>query len=82
MGLPAPGLKWDENMSVEIMSKEEKEKEGKKLIHSSTCSSSVSIPFFETEEELAKMIKLAIKFSGMITDNNNERFEDVSVDFF
>ena len=81
LGLPAPGLKWDENMSVEICSREDREKNGKNMIHSSTCSSSVSIPFFEKEDELERMLRMALSFSGIITDNT-EHFEEISADFF
>lgn len=81
LGLPAPGLKWEDNISVIILSRERKEKRNENMVTSSTCSSETRIPFFETEEELAKMIKISLKFFGMITDGRDE-LEDVSKDLF
>ena len=79
--MPAPGLKWEDNISVIILSRERKEKRNENMVTSSTCSSETRIPFFETEEELAKMIKISLKFFGMITDGRDE-LEDVSKDLF
>ncbi|KAK8892306.1 hypothetical protein M9Y10_029531 [Tritrichomonas musculus] len=69
LGLPAPGLKWEENIKVDILSRDSKEKEGKRMVYSHTCFSSIEVPFFENEEELAKMLRIAIKYSGLITDS-------------
>ena len=73
LGLPAPGLKWDKKLTVEISSRSEKEKNGKKMLFGSTCASRVDIPFFET-------IRLSLKFSGIITDNE-EHLEEVPSEF-
>lgn len=80
LGLPAPGLKWDKDLSIDITSREEKEEKGKNMLFSSTCMSKVEIPFFENEDELEKMIRLSLKFSGMISDDG-AHFEEVSTEF-
>ena len=51
------------------------------MVTSSTCSSEATIPFYESEEELANMIRISLKFFGMITDGNDE-LEEVSFDLF
>lgn len=75
--LPAPGLKLDKKLSVHILSHEEN---GKKMLFGSTCSSSCEIHFYNNENELEKMIRLSLKFSGIITDNE-ANFEEVPTEF-
>lgn len=56
------------------------EKNGKKkMLFGLTCSSSVDIPFYNNE--LEKMIRLSLKFSGIITDNE-VNFEEVPTEFW
>ena len=69
-GLPAVGLKWENDLKVTIFSKEKRMKDGKVLPEAHTCFSSVDIPYFETEEELARSIRTAIENGGLITDSN------------
>ena len=64
LGLPAPGLKWEKDLHVAIMDKDFKEK----LPIAHTCASLVNIPTFNSEDQLCKMIKIAINYSGLITD--------------
>lgn len=67
MGLPAPGLKWKNDINVIIKEKNDKDS----LAKSYTCFSSVNIPYFESEEQLSKILKASINFSGLIIDNND-----------
>ena len=69
MGLPAPGLKWDKDLKVNILSREETIKNKQKMAVSHTCFSSVDIPFFESEEEIGRILRASINFSGLITDS-------------
>lgn len=69
-GLPAVGLKWENDLKVTIFSKEKRMKDGKVLPEAHTCFSSVDIPYFESEEELARSIRTAIENGGLITDSN------------
>lgn len=73
LGLPAPGLRWEKDLIVNILNKES----GRRLALAHTCFSSVDIPFFESEEELSKILKMSINFSGLITDSY-ENPEEVS----
>lgn len=72
LGLPAPGLKWDELIQVEFLSKKDKEDGGNDMVVAKTCFSKVDIPHFENEQELAKLIRMSIKFSGLITDSHED----------
>lgn len=69
MGLPAQGLKWDKDLKVKILSREETIKNKQKMAVSHTCFSSVDIPFFESEEEIGRILRASINFSGLITDS-------------
>lgn len=71
MGLPAPGLRWEKDLNVKILSKNNPNK----MAIAHTCFSSVEIPYFESEEQLSKVLKISINFSGLITDSveNTER---------
>lgn len=64
MGLPSPGVRWKDDIKVVILSKENQQT----LAKSHTCFSSVDLPFFESEEQLSKVLKTSINFSGLITD--------------
>lgn len=78
LGLPAPGLRWETNIQVEIQGPiNDNQNSEKNLINAHTCFSTVSIPYFQTEEELEKQIQIAIKFSGLITDQG-ENFEEIA----
>ena len=65
MGLPSPGVRWKEDIKVKILPKENEQA----LAKSHTCFSTVDIPFFESEEQLSKVLKASINFSGLITDS-------------
>lgn len=61
------------SIKVKILSKENE----KSLAKSHTCFSTIYLPFFESEEQLSKVLKTSINFSGSITDNN-ENIEAVA----
>ena len=65
IGLPAPGTKWNKDLEVNILSKRDNS-----LAKAHTCFSTVDIPFHESEEELAKILRISINFTGLITDSN------------
>lgn len=65
IGLPAPGTKWNKDLEVNFLSKRDNS-----LAKAHTCFSTVDIPFYESEEELAKILRISINFSGLITDSN------------
>lgn len=73
MGLPAPGLRWESDIEVNILPKENTQS----LAKSQTCFSRINIPFFESEEQLAKVLKISIENSDVITDSH-ETMEDVA----
>ena len=64
LGLPPAGMKWERPLVVNILSKDQKESVEKKLPTSHTCFFTISIPFFESEEELAKILRKSFEFSG------------------
>lgn len=67
-GLPATGLRWQDDLKVKIISKEESLRTKKVLPESHTCFSSVDIFYYESEEQLAKL-RTAIQDGGLITDD-------------
>lgn len=69
MGLPAPGLRWEKDIVVTILPKERTQS----LLKSQTCFSLVDVPYFESEEQLSKIIKASIEFSDVITDSHENR---------
>ena len=60
------GLRWEKDIKVNILPKENTQS----LLKSSTCSSSVYVPYFDSEEQLFKIIKTSIEFSDVITDSH------------
>ena len=63
--LPAPGTRWNKDLEVNILSKRDN-----CLAKAHTCISTIDIPFYESEEDLAKILRISINFSGLITDSN------------
>mgnify|MGYP001034075070 CR=1 FL=1 len=72
LSLPAPGMKWEENISVNILQPGKEGKSGKELAYAQTCSSRIDIPFFESEEQLAAILRKSMNYSGLITDSHEE----------
>ena len=67
-GLPAPGMRWETDLQVRILTKEQFLIDGKILPEAHTCFSQIDIPYFETENDLARNLRVSINFSGVITD--------------
>ena len=57
--------------------KEDIGKDGKNYLYAHTCFSKVDIPYFESVEELTKMLKMGIEYSGLITDSH-ENFQEIT----
>lgn len=68
-GLPAPGMRWPSDLEVSILSRKDKEIKGKKMLFAYTCTSTVDIPFYESEKELERMIRIAIENMGTLNDH-------------
>lgn len=64
IGLPAPGTRWNKDLEVNILSKRDN-----CLAKAHTCISTIDIPFYESEEDLAKILRISINFSGLITNS-------------
>ncbi|KAK8878322.1 hypothetical protein M9Y10_005088 [Tritrichomonas musculus] len=69
LGLPAPGLRWEKDLTVKIYTKEETDRTGDNLAKAHTCFSEVDIPYFENESELAKILRICIRYAGLITES-------------
>jgi hypothetical protein len=61
-GLPPPGASWDTRIRIDFGSS----RSG--LPTAATCCSSISIPSYASEEEMAANLRIAFSFGGVISD--------------
>lgn len=55
-------MKWEKDLRVKILAKGN----SKTMPIAHTCFSFVEIPFFESEEQLSKLLKISINFSDNV----------------
>jgi len=77
MGLPPPGRKWHSNLTIHWISHGNKPDSEMPLPTSTTCSSTIRIPKYSTEECMSKKIKAAICFGGDIDADRQVNYAEI-----
>lgn len=77
MGLPPPGSKWHSDLNIFWVQSNVKDDAAMPLPTATTCSSSIKIPKYSTEEWMAKKIRAAIVFGVDIDTDRQVNFADI-----
>lgn len=77
MGLPPPGSKWHSELTITWVQPTVKEDSAMPLPTAATCSSTIRIPKYSTEEWMAKKIRAAIVFGVDIDTDRQVNFADI-----
>ncbi|KAH0789084.1 putative E3 ubiquitin-protein ligase HERC1 [Histomonas meleagridis] len=76
MGLPPPGMEWSEKLVIKFENSSLQDPL-KPLPTSATCSSTINIPKYETEEWMAKKLRTAITFGADIDRDHTANISEV-----
>ena len=77
MGLPPPGSKWHSELTITWVQPTVKDDAAMPLPTAATCSSTIRIPKYSTEEWMAKKIRAAIVFGVDIDTDRQVNFADI-----
>jgi E3 ubiquitin-protein ligase HERC1 len=77
MGLPPPGSRWHSDLTVHWIQPGIKDDAAMPLPTAATCSSTIRIPRYSTEEWMAKKIRAAIVFGADIDADRQVNFADI-----
>jgi hypothetical protein len=68
-GLPPPGMHWESQIEIEFLSPNpDNNPRPGGLPTAATCFSAIKMPHYETEEDMAAKIRIALKWGGVISD--------------
>jgi len=77
MGLPPPGMEWTSRLQISFSSSSQPDPL-KPLPTAATCSNSMTIPKYQTEEWMAKKLRAAILFGADIDRDHDARISDLA----
>ena len=77
MGLPPPGSKWHSDLTISWVQTNVRDDAAMPLPTAATCSSTIRIPRYSTEEWMAKKIRAAIVFGVDIDTDRQVNFSDI-----
>lgn len=77
MGLPPPGSKWHSDLTITWVQSNVKDDAMMPLPTAATCSSTIRIPRYSTEEWMGKKIRAAIVFGVDIDTDRQVNFADI-----
>jgi hypothetical protein len=77
MGLPPPGGKWHSDLTITWVQSSQKDDAAMPLPTAATCSSTIRIPRYSSEEWMSKKIRAAIVFGVDIDTDRQVNFADI-----
>lgn len=77
MGLPSPGMSWHSSLTITWLPLQGRTDESAELPTAQTCSSTIKIPRYTTEESMAKKIRTAILYGGEIVNDRTQNAADI-----
>ncbi|EAX99209.1 hypothetical protein TVAG_236540 [Trichomonas vaginalis G3] len=77
MGLPSPGMSWHSSLTITWLPLQGRTDENAELPTAQTCSSTIKIPRYTTEESMAKKIRTAIFYGGEIVNDRTQNAADI-----
>jgi hypothetical protein len=77
MGLPAPGGKWHSDLTITWVQNNQRDDAAMPLPTAATCSSTIRIPRYSSEEWMSKKIRAAIVFGVDIDTDRQVNFADI-----
>jgi hypothetical protein len=70
-GLPPPGLQWGSMISIVSSSNNDNTHRIDSLATAMTCYSTITIPFYSSEEKMASLLRKAFEYGKLISDGAN-----------
>ena len=77
MGLPSPGMSWHSPLTITWSGLQGRSDEAAELPTAQTCSSTIRIPRYTTEEAMARKIRTAFLYSGEIVNDRTQNAADI-----
>ena len=77
MGLPPPGMSWSSKLQIQFRSTDSRPDAAKPLPTAATCSSTMSIPRYTTDEWMARKLRAAITCAADIEQDHQAIVSDL-----
>ncbi|OHT15714.1 hypothetical protein TRFO_13878 [Tritrichomonas foetus] len=76
MSLPPPGLSWTSQLQIKFDNRGATNQD-EKLPYAATCSSTINIPLYSSEEIMEKMLRVAVLYGGDIDQDNEPDLTEI-----